>query len=338
MRSRRARTIGILILSSGVAVLIGLGCSLVEVFRGLSRPSFSHAFHVGEKKIECQDCHADYETGDRAGMPVLDTCMPCHEGIDRTKPPPKGVQAFVQNGEPVWSSFTLISEEVIFSHKVHHEKGVACDACHRGVGQSTGVSSRLRIGMQECMDCHARSKAPNECSTCHRTIRKEVPPPDHRLNWPELHGQTVRGGAGAREQCSICHQEDQCATCHREVLPRSHTNFWRQRGHGVAVRIDRETCRTCHQVDFCERCHQEVAPRSHIGSFGAPMDRHCLGCHSPLQSGEECAVCHRATPSHLLAAPKPSWHSPAMNCRQCHGAGQSLPHVDNGDNCNGCHH
>ena len=48
-------------------------------------------------------------------------------------------------------------------------------------------------------------------------------------------------------------------------------------------------------------------------------------------------VCHKDTRSHALAAPKPAWHTPAMNCRQCHGVSQPLPHVDKGDNCNLCH-
>ena len=79
-----------------------------------------------------------------------------------------------------------------------------------------------------------------------------------------------------------------------------------------------------------------MRPDSHGGNWGGTQSVHCLTCHFPL-SGESCAVCHKGTPSHLEAAPKPDWHTPAMNCRQCHGVGQPLPHVDKGDDCNACH-
>jgi hypothetical protein len=54
-------------------------------------------------------------------------------------------------------------------------------------------------------------------------------------------------------------------------------------------------------------------------------------------SSTSCGVCHKGTPSHALATPLPPDHVPGMNCRMCHGNGQPLPHVDNGDSCTLCH-
>jgi hypothetical protein len=79
---------------------------------------------------------------------------------------------------------------------------------------------------------------------------------------------------------------------------------------------------------------------SHTGNWGSPRNNHCLGCHEPLRN-EGCVACHSSTPSHALANPKPPDHNAAMNCRQCHipgGVQPPMPHVDNGDNCNACHH
>jgi hypothetical protein len=112
--------------------------------------------------------------------------------------------------------------------------------------------------------------------------------------------------------------------------------MWRLRSHGVVASMDRDNCATCHTPDSCERCHAESVPLSHRGSFGAPMDTHCLSCHVPLKN-ESCFVCHKNTNSHLDASPKPADHSPALDCRSCHGVTESLPHVDNGDDCNVCH-
>jgi hypothetical protein len=101
--------------------------------------------------------------------------------------------------------------------------------------------------------------------------------------------------------------------------------------------MDRESCAVCHQRDFCDRCHASTEPMNHVGAFGGTLSTHCLGCHFPLSAEEGCGVCHKATPSHLLAAPKPPDHVPGMNCLQCHGIQQPLPHVDKGDDCNTCH-
>jgi hypothetical protein len=316
--------------------LLGLGCALVQVWRGPARPSFSHARHVKEKKLECQDCHADFETSDKAGMPIPEICEPCHKGKDEGKPPLSRADAFLKDGQPDWSYVTRLSDEVIFSHQVHQKKGVACNQCHRGIEDSTQVTSRLALKMSDCVSCHALQGVSSDCAVCHRTIRKEVAPESHLLSWQEVHGRTVLADRGARDSCNLCHTESQCAACHLETPPRSHTNFWRQRGHGVAVRVDREECRTCHQVDFCDRCHRETAPRNHTGSFASALETHCLTCHTPLRN-EACYVCHKGTPGHLQATPMPASHNPAMNCRQCHGVGQVLPHVDNGSDCTSCH-
>ena len=317
-------------------VIVIAGCHLVGL-GGFGGPAFSHRTHVTEKKLQCADCHADYETSAKAGMPVAEICAPCHGDKDRLKPPQERADAFFKNGELVASNVTQISDEIVFSHQVHEAKGVTCAECHRGIEDSQRVTDKLAIGKPECMDCHARRGISNECSVCHQQIRRDVAPESHRLNWTALHGQSVHSDARTRSDCNLCHTENQCSTCHQEVAPSSHTNFWRQRGHGIASGIDRDTCRACHHVDFCDRCHQEAAPRSHTGSFASARQSHCITCHTPVSSEDSCFVCHKGTPSHFLATSLPSSHNTGMNCRQCHGAGQPLQHVDNGDNCVTCH-
>jgi hypothetical protein len=124
------------------------------------------------------------------------------------------------------------------------------------------------------------------------------------------------------------------------MLPRDHTNQWRRFGHGISASLDRDRCEACHRPDSCTACHSTVEPASHTGNFGSPRNTHCLGCHEPLRN-EGCVACHSGTPSHALAKPKPPDHNAAMNCRQCHipgGVQPPMPHVDNGSNCNSCHH
>jgi len=317
---------------------MGSGCLLLSKLGLFEKPgAFSHRVHGTEQELECQSCHAAYEESDKAGMPKLRQCLLCHEGIDEKKPPDRKLSAFYGETHQ-WAPPQILKEEINFSHKLHVvDKGIGCSSCHKGIEESHSISDKMRVFKADCMECHAQAGKSNNCEVCHKEVRQDRKPESHTGLWDQMHGQAVKAHTGKSEdRCSLCHTDASCAACHQDEPPRNHTNFWRQRGHGIAVSIDRSGCATCHREDFCDRCHGEVAPRSHRGSWGSPRENHCITCHTPLSSGE-CFVCHKGTPSHALATPQPSWHAPAMNCRQCHGVEQPLPHVDNGDNCSTCH-
>ena len=168
-------------------------------------------------------------------------------------------------------------------------------------------------------------------------IDQEWKPPTHDDSWTRAHGPRARAGSRAPlDSCALCHREDTCAECHRVEQPLSHTQGFRLKGHGLLASMDRGSCAVCHEPSSCEACHAETLPLSHGGMWGGTKSLHCLTCHTPLEQNG-CAVCHKGTPSHALAPPKPDWHDPAMNCTACHGHGEPLPHVDNGENCNLCH-
>ena len=338
MRVVTNRSLKTAILVASITLLVALGCQVFQSLAGHSGPSFSHRFHVKEKKLGCEDCHADAATSPQAGMPAPETCAPCHAEKDKEKPPARRSSVFFPEGAaPAWTNQKKLPEEVKFSHQYHLDKGAVCADCHKGIEDSESVSPHPPMSMKECMACHAEKKAPVECETCHKQIRKDSPPENHRLNWLAFHGQEARAGHDQLRQCLLCHTEENCSRCHDETKPRDHTNFWRIRGHGAVAELDRDRCQACHKTDYCERCHHDTAPMSHTGAWGATQDRHCLSCHTPIRAEPQCSICHKSTPSHSLAAPKPSWHTPAMNCRQCHGVSQPLPHADNGSNCNSCH-
>ncbi len=323
------------------AVLVTCGSPIPMEDAG---PHFSHALHVGEKKLECSLCHSAASVAEAPGMPGLRVCTPCHEDFDADKPEELRVQSFFDaEGRYKAQHVARQSSEILFSHGVHvgdHE--LSCEDCHGSTGTSEVIPMESRVTMDRCISCHRESGKRGDCQDCHREIRREWAPDSHSKNWGRSHGarylacegMSDRGGWVNRGE--ICHEKTTCQSCHQEELPRNHTNFWRIKGHGVLTSIDRSRCWTCHRSDFCERCHQGTRPRSHTGTWGSPRDRHCSNCHTPGQ-GSSCATCHKAAPSHLAAAPMPSDHHPAMNCRQCHGNGQSLPHPDPGITCTSCH-
>jgi len=327
-----------------LAVTCLAGCILVETLVQSEPPfAFSHSLHVEGEGLDCGDCHLSWEDAEDPGLPGPGVCALCHEDSDAEKPPDRQVSALFQDGAFRAAGASRQSDEILFSHLRHATRAQDCEVCHAEVAADTGRlaerKAELRTSMEDCLACHATAGGPGEtdCASCHADIRADAPPPSHRADWKRYHGSFVRGPSAERmDRCEMCHQPSQCTTCHQVELPKSHDNHWRRRGHGLVASMDRASCATCHDSDSCQRCHEDTRPLSHAGSWGAPLDRHCLSCHVPLR-GESCGVCHPATPSHDLATPMPDNHLPGMNCRLCHGNGQPLPHVDNGQVCTDCH-
>jgi len=314
------------------------GSCMLFVAGGNGRPVFSHRLHVGDEALECINCHADAAVLDSPGMPDPDTCALCHEDLDAGKPPERSVDALFAEQTFRAQHNGALGDEVRFSHSRHVELEGGCESCHAGLIQADAPDPAFAVRMDACVRCHEQRQAASDCAACHLEIDTLWKPPSHLLGWVRAHGAAVRSPHHAEQgsRCSLCHEDSSCAACHRVELPVSHNQFWRLRGHGVAAMIDRTSCSTCHIATDCNACHSEMMPASHTASFSGTRSNHCLACHEPL-SRTSCSVCHAATPSHSLAPPKPEWHTPTMNCRECHGASIRLPHADNGGNCNACH-
>ncbi|HLU39326.1 MAG TPA: cytochrome c3 family protein [Planctomycetota bacterium] len=303
--------------------------------------AFSHAVHVGEKNLTCTFCHPGVHTRADAGLAPVEVCAPCHDRLDRDRPPElRLLAAHYEEYRYRRTPVATLADDVRFSHRVHvQDAGLDCAACHGDVAHSAGIPQPA-VRKADCMGCHAERGASNECATCHEAIDRAWPPPTHDRAWLRRHGEVFRARSEASvDRCELCHDATQsCDACHREVMPQDHTEHFRLRGHGTFAAIDRSRCFTCHvhRRDFCDRCHQSTRPLSHVAGFGPPQNRHCTACHLPAaQSG--CTTCHEGGAPHPTADPMPAWHSPAMNCRQCHGAGVALPHPDPGHQCTACH-
>lgn len=332
-RGRRSRVVPAIVVLLPLAVA---GCALL--LGAEETVAFSHRIHVGDEELECSDCHRTAETADEPGMPTLRQCQLCHEEKDADKPPERRAGALFDAGGFRATRRSALGEEIVFSHRAHVAKVEDCGACHEGIATNDRIDMAIAVDMDECMACHTKVNAPNDCATCHARIRMDAAPHTHDGNWLRAHGKVVRARSEARvDQCTMCHtSEATCTACHQDTPPAGHDNYFRRRGHGVIARMDRESCAACHRTDSCDRCHSESRPLNHTGAWGSLRNTHCISCHLPLGSSE-CSVCHQGTPSHALAAPQPPSHTPGMNCRQCHGLTAPLPHVDSGDDCAACH-
>jgi hypothetical protein len=315
------------------------GCMLVDALRSRERGLvFSHELHVVQEELACVSCHESAEVEEAPGMPAPDSCAVCHDALDEEKPPERRVAQLFDGLDYRAARASRLEEELHFAHLAHVAALADCSACHRGIERSRVVDERVAVDMEACQTCHAERSLPNECDDCHAEIGRDWAPPSHARDWTRLHGHfSRRGDAPPADDCALCHATSSCEQCHRVEAPASHDHHFRLRGHALLARVDRGACATCHEPATCDRCHEEMLPLSHrSATFGGARSTHCLTCHFPLE-GEGCRTCHKATPSHALGPPKPDWHTPAMDCRACHGSSLPLSHVDDGSNCNLCH-
>ena len=328
---------GVRLLLAGSLVALA-GCFLLEAV-GLRETelAFSHRVHVEDQGLDCTDCHTGAEDSDEPGMPGLGSCMLCHEELDAEKPESRRVASLYEGGVWARKERSALPGEVLFSHATHVELGGDCASCHGAIETTDAIEDEVQVSMDDCIRCHAAVGVAAECATCHTEVRADRPPATHGGDWSEFHGQVVRARSeDTVDRCAMCHTESSCTTCHQTEPPRDHTGFWRRRGHSFVAALERDRCAACHEEDSCNRCHAEALPLTHTGSFGGVQSNHCFSCHFPLRA-EGCFTCHKETPSHLLAPPKPPNHFPGMDCRQCHGLTAPLPHADNGTDCNFCH-
>jgi hypothetical protein len=130
---------------------------------------FSHNIHLTKGAV-CTDCHAGVETGPRAGLPSINTCMICHSQIATDRPLIKQLTDLHAKGIDLeWQrvyDYPAVSH-VRFEHAPHVRAKVECSTCHGNQVEQTVARRMVNMDMQFCMDCHKQRQASNDCLTCH---------------------------------------------------------------------------------------------------------------------------------------------------------------------------
>jgi len=130
---------------------------------------FSHQIHLG-KGLVCTDCHLGVETGPRAGLPSVNTCMICHSQIATDRPLIQKMTAMAEKGIDFnWNRVYDYPAEshVRFDHAPHIRAKVECSTCHGNQAAQTTARRAVNMDMGFCVNCHKSRQASNDCLTCH---------------------------------------------------------------------------------------------------------------------------------------------------------------------------
>ncbi len=139
--------------------------------------AFSHKLHAGDRKIDCQYCHAYARRSIDAGIPTVARCMGCHQYVGTKKPEIQRLTAnyWVRKQPIPWVNVYRVPGFVYFPHKRHIAAGLRCQQCHGQVEAMEQVyfyrgggfrNETLQMGW--CLECHDTRSAPKDCYTCHK--------------------------------------------------------------------------------------------------------------------------------------------------------------------------
>ncbi len=133
--------------------------------------AFNHSKHLSSG-MSCTDCHIGAQTQARATLPTLETCLTCHEAPLGESKEEQKIRAFKAAGaELAWRPLTRVPSHVYFSHRRHVQAaGLDCATCHGAMEKLTAPPQKLfrPLSMDNCLECHEKSRANTDCNDCHR--------------------------------------------------------------------------------------------------------------------------------------------------------------------------
>jgi hypothetical protein len=163
------------------AILFFLGVISVSVLgwvamgaarRGVTEQpiAFNHKLHK-EAGVDCIDCHQFFETQRFAGKPSIEVCLECHEEPMTESPEEGKIQDYAKESREIpWKKLYQLEDHVFFTHQRHVVgAGMECEICHGKIGEATAPLRKplKTLSMNDCMDCHRKKEANNDCLACH---------------------------------------------------------------------------------------------------------------------------------------------------------------------------
>lgn len=185
---------------------------------------FSHGLHL-QMKLACTRCHAGASTSTQLKdnlLPKKEACLECHqEVVIRAEPSPTLLSRFDHRKHLAMGNLAPLLKASVKSGAYlsppgdlerHLNSTNACEACHRGLGESKAVTKAVFPQMADCLVCHNKIDPPWSCEFCHdKTVK--IRPATHTADFLDLHNKRVH--VLGRETCVVCHgRKFTCLGCH----------------------------------------------------------------------------------------------------------------------------
>ncbi len=176
-------------------------------------------------QLTCTGCHTAASSSTRLEdnlLPRKEACQGCHE--DRTIPAPPTVRLArfnhalhlkLGNAAPRIAAAIDKGNYLQPAGDIRRflNTGNACEACHRGLEESSQVTHAALPRMADCLVCHGdRIQPPFTCRECHADD-PGLKPASHTANFMDTHssGKLQLDKAS----CAVCHgREFTCMGCH----------------------------------------------------------------------------------------------------------------------------
>ena len=132
--------------------------------------NFIHKIHADDNKIPCLYCHSGADKGKVAGIPTLNVCMNCHQGIRGSNPDYQreiakiyyavgwGIvnSSYSNPQHPIhWNRVHSLPDFSYFNHAQHVVAGkLSCQKCHGDCSTFNTNQQFASLTMGWCIKCH----------------------------------------------------------------------------------------------------------------------------------------------------------------------------------------
>jgi hypothetical protein len=154
-------------------------------------------------------------------LPTREVCLDCHDDPAIPAPQPVGIVKFshalhLRMGDVA----PFLAQAIDHQAYLQPPGGIraqlnthnACEACHRGMEESTRIGPANMPQMADCLVCHSQIDPPFSCEDCHA---KDAPlkPASHVEYFVTIHSSGK--DQLDKSTCAICHGRTfQCMGCH----------------------------------------------------------------------------------------------------------------------------
>jgi hypothetical protein len=190
---------------------------------------FPHDIHVSQLGMDCRYCHSFVEVAAHSNVPNTQTCMACHQQVQKDNPKLEPVRASWKTGEPVqWVWIHRLPDYVFYNHAAHVNRGISCASCHGQINHMPVVSDAKPMSMAWCLECHRHPEnflrpedqitnldwKPEDANPA-EFVAKYGQPKNTREDWSQKKRLTQQEiGQTLKERWNVQPTEN-CQTCHR---------------------------------------------------------------------------------------------------------------------------